>query len=243
MKLLFVRHGEPDYDHDCLLPLGKQEAALVCDRLAGVDIDAFYVSPLGRARETAEPTLKRKGATAEVCDWLREFHAPIKRPDRNGELSIPWDWLPQDWTTVDEYYDPDKWYTTPLMREGQVEEEYHRVCSHFDQILAEFGYERSGRLYLVREPNTKTLCFFCHYGVTVVLLSHLLSVSPMPLWHGIMAAPASVSELVTEERREGIASFRLSHYGDTSHLDAAGLAPNPNGLFTELYSDFSQRHD
>ncbi len=243
MRLLFVRHGEPDYENDCLLELGRREAELLAGRLEKLEIEAFFSSPLGRARETAEATLKRVGRKAQVCEWLREFHAPIHRPDKNGELEIPWDWLPADWTTEDSLYDPYNWYKHPKMAEGHVGEEFDRVGRELDKVLAQFGYERDGRIYLAKQPNTKTLCFFCHYGVGIVMISHLLSVSPVPLWHGLMAAPASVTELVTEERREGIASFRMSSYGDTFHLQAAGLGHNPNGLFTEIYSDFSQRHD
>ena len=243
MKILLVRHGEPDYDRDCLLPLGKKEAEAVAKRLKDREIDGFFVSPLGRARETAEPTLRQKGAEALVCDWLREFHAPVKRPDKNGEKTICWDFLPQDWTTEDAYYSPKNWYRTPVMEEGNVGKEYSRVAEEFDKVLSGYGYERDGRIYRVREANEKTLCFFCHFGVGIVIISHLLSVSPMPLWHGMNAAPGSISELVSEERRDGIASFRMHHYGDTAHLDAEGLFGNVNGRFAEIYSDFSQRHD
>ncbi len=242
MNIMFVRHGDPDYETDSLLPLGKKEAEAVADRLENAPIDAFYVSPLGRARETAAPTLQRRGEEAKIMDWLREFEAPIHRPDVS-EKTIPWDWLPEDWTKIDAFYDPDGWYKTPVMREGRVGEEFDRVSRGLDTILAEHGYVREGRIYRAERPNTGTLCFFCHYGVAVVMISHLLSVSPMPLWHGLVAAPGSISMLTSEERREGIASFRMNHYGDTAHLERAGLGTNVNGRFTEIYSDFSQRHD
>ena len=243
MKLLFVRHGEPDYDRDCLMPQGKREAEAVAKRLKDVPIDAFFVSPLGRARETAELTLSAVGKQAEVCDWLREFDAPIHRPDKGGERGITWDWLPQDWAREDVFLSVDTWLEHPLMREADVASEYQRVCTSFDDLLAKYGYERDGRLYRVKQANTKTLCFFCHFGVSTVLLSHLFSISPMLLWHSLAAAPASLTEVVSEERREGIASFRMNRYGDVSHIEAAGLPQNPNARFTEVYSDFSARHD
>ena len=243
MKLWFIRHGDPDYDNDCLTALGRQEAKALADRLAEAKIRAFYLSPLGRARETAEATLSRRKEEGTVCDWLREFDAPIHRPDRNGELAITWDWLPQDWVPVDAFYSIDTWLDEPHMVETQVKKEYDRVCTGLDGILSGYGYERDGRFYTVREANTDTICFFCHYGVTCVLLSHLLSISPMLLWHGVVAAPASLTEVVTEERREGIATWRMSRYGDVAHLDAAGLGGNTNARFTEVYADLSQRHD
>ncbi len=54
MKLIIVRHGDPDYEHDTLTETGKTEAALAAKRLAGHKFAACYVSPLGRAQDTAK---------------------------------------------------------------------------------------------------------------------------------------------------------------------------------------------
>ena len=56
MKILIIRHGDPDYAHDSLTERGRMEAACLAERLAKMDIKEFYVSPLGRARETASYT-------------------------------------------------------------------------------------------------------------------------------------------------------------------------------------------
>jgi probable phosphoglycerate mutase len=76
-----------------------------------------------------------------------------------------------------------------------------------------------------------------------VLVSHLVHVSPMILWHGFCAAPTSVTTAVTEERRAGIASFRVSGFGDTSHLYAAGREPSFSARFCECYTNKDERHD
>ena len=96
MKLLLVRHAEPDYEHDSLTEKGWREACFLARRLAQIPAKAYYVSPLGRARDTASLTLKAVNRTAEECLWLREFDAPIWRPDVSDHKMIPWDWLPQD---------------------------------------------------------------------------------------------------------------------------------------------------
>ena len=31
MRLLLIRHGDPDYEHDCLTARGRQEAAALAD--------------------------------------------------------------------------------------------------------------------------------------------------------------------------------------------------------------------
>ncbi len=97
MKLLMIRHADPDYTIDSLTPVGWQEAELLSERLTKENIKSFYVSPLGRAKDTASLTLKKLGQEAKEEPWLREFAPQIRRPDRPERFSICWDWLPQDW--------------------------------------------------------------------------------------------------------------------------------------------------
>lgn len=59
MRLLLIRHGEPDYEHDSLTKKGFKEAEYLAEYLADVKIDQCYVSPLGRAKATAAPTLEK----------------------------------------------------------------------------------------------------------------------------------------------------------------------------------------
>ena len=69
-----------------------------------------------------------------------------------------------------------------------------------------------------------------------------MSVSPMPLWHGFCAAPTSVTTIYTEERREGIASFRAATFGDVSHLYAYGEEPAFAARWCETFYRDDQRH-
>ena len=59
----------------------------------------------------------------------------------------------------------------------------------------------------------------------------------MILWPGFCAAPTSVTTVVTEERREGTASFRMLAFGDTSHLYAKGEEPAFAARFCETYEE------
>ena len=202
----------------------------------------FYVSPLGRAQATADCTLKKINRSGITKDWLREFPPQIKRPDTT-ERKICWDWLPQDWTIEPKYFDVDTWTDTEIMREANVKEVYESVCMGLDEILKKHGYKRENRYYRVEKPNNDTIVFFCHFGVECVLLSHLLNISPMLLWHGFCAAPSSVTVVNTEERRKGIASWRVSSFGDCSHLYAANEEPAFSARFCECYGNVEERHD
>ena len=52
MRLIFIRHGEPDYEKDCLTELGHKQAAAAAQRLLSEGIDEIYSSPQGRAFQT-----------------------------------------------------------------------------------------------------------------------------------------------------------------------------------------------
>lgn len=238
MRLLLIRHGDPDYEHDSLTETGFHEAEYLSDRLIKTEISEIYVSPKGRARATAEPTLKKVGKAAITYDWLKEFTIPVKRPDKNGTYSrIPWDWLPQDLNLAPELLDPIKWRMNPVFLDAHVGEAYDEVTAQFDALLASHGYVRDGLVYRVERANTDTLAFFCHLGLACLLMSHLMNCSPMVLWQGTCLAPTSVTTIYTEERRPGIAVFRPQAIGDVSHLYMNGLEPSFAGRFCEVYGN------
>jgi len=241
MRILIVRHGDPDYEKDSLTEKGWKEAALLADRIAKEKIDAFYVSPLGRAKATASLTLEKMGRTAKECAWLREFSPAVMRPDLNGRREVAWDWLPKDWANEPIFYDPEHWFDHPVMEEAGVKEVYEWVIKEFDALLAKHGYVRDGENYRAERANTDTIALYCHFGLECVLLAHLMHVSPMVLWHHTCAAPTSVSTIYTEERTKGIAAFRMQSFGDVSHLYAGNEEIAFAARFCETY-DGDQRH-
>lgn len=242
MKILIIRHGDPDYSIDSLTEKGHREAELLSDRISPMDIAAYYVSPLGRAQATADYTLKKCNRTAETLDWLHEFDRKlIIGPD--GERRIAWDMLPEKWTAIPEYYDKDKWTDVPVMTETDMKSGIMYVHNGLDELLEKHGYVRTNNYYRAIRPNENSIAMFCHFGVECVILGHLLGISPMVLWHGFIAAPTSVTTLVTEERREGIAYFRVNSFGDISHLYAKNEIPAFAGRFCETFSNEEQRHD
>ncbi len=240
MKLLIIRHGDPNYVLDSLTPQGRTEAALLAGYLKDIKIDYAYVSPLGRAQKTARPTLEAKGLEATTLDWLKEFDSKVRHAASPLVPTCAWDWWPEDWTQHDIFY-TDRWYDHPAMVAGGVREKYETICKGFDELLASHGYVRSGRVYQVTRSNHDTLALFCHYGLGCVLLSHLMSVSPMILWHGLCAAPSSITTVYTEERRKGTASFRVAEYGATTHLALGHVEPSFSARFCECFED-KDRH-
>lgn len=234
MKLIFIRHGDPNYKDDTLTERGWREAEALVKRVSKWNVDEFYCSPLGRAKDTASLTLKAMERTAETKEWLREFFVTVKDPS-TGNPRIPWDLMPSYWTNEPTLYDKDKWIEQEIMQTGDVKKEYGAVCSGIDEILKKHGYTRNGRIYTTENGCEKNLVFFCHLGVQFVILSYLLGISPSVLWQDFFVAPTSVTVLSTEEREKGIAYFRCKKLGDTSHLYADGIEPSDSGFFNETF--------
>ena len=258
MKLIFIRHAEPDYEHDLLTEKGYREAEILGCRVAGWDVTDFYCSPLGRAKETAKPALKLLRREAVTFDWLREFDAPITNYEDPTRRRIPWDFRPYYLKEHPELFSSERWSESPLMKSGKVKEAYDWVCEGFDRLLKAYGYERDGVIYQSPKnvlpsdhfmeyngttiacmekacTDETTLVFFCHLGVMMLLVSHLLNTSPVTLWQGMFIPPASITVLSSEERNVGEAYFRCQVVGDTSHLREAGEPVSYYGGFSRPF--------
>lgn len=251
MRLLFIRHGDPDYIHDTLTEKGHREAALLAKRAKELELGECYVSPMGRAQATAGYSMKELGSTAKTLGWLQEFPAQVdlnQTPQllrafpntrmENGKYipRIVWDVMPSYWAEHSDCMDPIRWRECEICRNSDTVEIYDYVTGEFDKLLAEHGYIRDGRCYKVERESADTLTFFCHFGLTCVFLSHLWETSPFLLWHSLALAPTSVTEIVTEERQQGLACFRGLKIGDVSHLVLGGEPVSTAARFCETYS-------
>ena len=119
MRILLIRHAEPDYSVDSLTPKGRVEAELLSRRLVRYNIRDFYVSPLGRAKDTAAYTLDKLGRTAEVLPWLMEFHGRCIDPE-TGREHLPWDLPPRFWSALPGAYEVARWTDAPLFEGTDV---------------------------------------------------------------------------------------------------------------------------
>lgn len=235
MRLMFVRHAEPDYSIDSLTEKGRVEAEILSTRLCKIDVKNYYVSPMGRARETAAYTLDKLGRTAEVMPWLAEFRGRSFDPFA-GHDRIPWDYRPLEWMHRPLLWDVNHWTEDELTRTGTTPAIWKETCEGIDALLASHGYVRDGGIYRCEDNRADTLMFFCHYGISMAVMGHLTGISPMVLWQCFSALPSSVTTLVTEERIKGEVIFRCMQLGDLSHLYAAGERPSTAGQYPECYT-------
>ncbi len=209
MEVLLIRHGDPDYENDCLTELGKAEARQLAETLISVPIEKIYASPLGRAQETCGYTTARKGQSATTLDWLKE--RAIKRGDvylweAPGSMLLP----------DGEAIQPDAGFDlAERLPEGI--EQYARVSDGFDALLATYGYRRDGELYRVESSIDKRIALFCHKGVILTLLAKLLH-WPLPMiFASLHIDPTGVTRLVMVED-DGLANFKTNTINDLLHL-------------------------
>ncbi len=236
MRLILIRHGDPNYTIDSLTEKGWREAKALAQRVGKWDITQVYVSPLGRANDTASESLKVLKKDAIMLPWLREFIVHVKDPVTQEER-IPWDFMPDYWTKEPLLYDKEKWTKAPIMSTGKIEEGFAEVQEGLDALLKEYGYIRNGEVYQVTEDANReaTVVCFCHLGLIMTILSHLLGIAQPLLTHGFFLAPTSVTTLAVEERTPGTGYFRVQMMGDTSHLREIGEPVSKAGYFVDPF--------
>ena len=260
MRLLFFRHGDPNYEIDGLTDKGKVEAELLAKQICEFGIDEVFVSPLGRAQATAEYSLGKLGMEATTLDWLKEFPAQFdpnqaddatkgayiselkKDDDGSYKKRIVWDMMPSYYSNHPELFDLQGWRDSEIAKASDVVSVYDSVIESFDKLLKDHGYERNGDIYKTLNGNDKTIAFFCHFGITCVLLSRLWNVSPFVPLQFLAMAPTSLTEVVTEEREKGIVIFRTLRVGDTTHLTMGKEIPSFSARFCEMFENENERH-
>ena len=236
MRIYLIRHAEPIVPGDGLTPKGRIEAELLSHRMESIPVRDYYVSPLIRARETAEPTLRRLNRSAETLPWLREFHGCYPDPETGEMRHVAWDLMPKVWTAIPGVRTAGSWLDDPLFDRGDIRQVWQETTDGVDELMARYGYRKEGPVWRCRRNTPDAIACFCHFGISMAILGYLLDLSPMVLWHRAVMLPSSLTELRTEERIPGEVSFRLVRLGDLSHLENAGEPASTAALYPEVYT-------
>lgn len=236
MRILIIRHAEPDYANNTLTEKGFREADILGKYLQNEKIDKIFVSSLPRAIYTADGiTRYNKTKTYEICDWLREMDARIDLPYDTGRLS--WDLAPTYLNSEDMLFNKDGWKQVKAMNNTALQARVDDLNENFNKTLKNLGYEKNDKIYKAVNPNHDTVAFVCHFGTESYLLSNLFSVSPIAISNFTVARTSSVTTLYTEEREKGEAIFRMAEFGSVYHLLRVGEKPSFLARFDEVYGD------
>lgn len=219
MRIVFVRHGEPDYARDCLTELGRIQAKKAAQRLLGEGIVEIYASPLGRARETAQAAAEVLGLPVKTLDFMEEVRWGSADGEELYAGGHPWAIADEMARQGMELNRPD-WRDAPWFRTNRVVECVDRVERGIDEWLAGFGYLREGKHYrhTAEEEQHKTVALFSHGGSSCAAMGHILGL-PFPYAIALLHLDFTGITVVRLDSRAGIGAIpQLKCSNDTAHL-------------------------
>ncbi len=221
MKLYIIRHGDPDYTHDCLTELGKKQAEVLAPRLMTYGIQKVYTSPQGRARQTAEPFCALSGLEPQVLPWAHEIYFQCAHPEKGPVFGTA---APEEIMRSEEMLALGKaWHTHPLYENTGAGEEVAGLYCAADMFFEKLGYRREGARYRVLEPNDSTIALFCHGGAGTVLFGHLLAIPEQICFSAFGFSLTGVTLIEFKNPASGFTAPRCRFHNDTSHLFAKNM--------------------
>ena len=195
MKIHFIRHGDPDYKHDCLTPLGRLQAEATAKRLEETKLDGIFASPLGRAIETASYTAKAQGLEIETCDFMRE----VGWGSVNGEPipcdGHPWN-LAKQLVRENQNHMHNGWENEYPFNNSKIVQSLAKLSASLDEFLATLGYTREGDFYKVTKHSDKEYAIFSHAGSSSTAIAHLFNM-PIPFIFAMF--PVNLCSVTTVE--------------------------------------------
>lgn len=183
MRIVFIRHGDPNYEKDCLTPLGKKEALVVAKRLKKIGteepaakIKKIYSSPLGRARQTADAAAKILRLDIETLDYMKEISWSGDDLPCGGHP-----WTLSGWLVDKENFDFAKkdWRTHPYFKDNQARLDCQNIAAGIDQFLSRYGYRHEGNRFFCEGGTEETVAIFAHGGSIACVFAHLMGM-PLP---------------------------------------------------------------
>ena len=222
MRIIFIRHGEPDYEHDCLTGPGRIQAQAAAERLREEGIEEIFSSPLGRAAETAAATAEALGLPVKTLDFMRELHwgsvdgTPVPA---NGH---PWDLADRLAAEGWDLTNP-AWREHPYFSNNLVTAEADRVAEKTDEWLRTLGYERSGAYYRCARPDNRqrTVALFCHGGSSAAAMGHILNLT-FPYACGLFHLEFTGITVIRLDRNPGVQALPcLELANDGRHIRGA----------------------
>lgn len=225
MRLIFVRHGEPDYEKDCITENGILQAKNTAKRLTGEDIKAVFASPMGRALATAKFIADDHGLEIHKLPFMHEIDWGDLDENVPDDKRLPYDGHP--WTIGHIYLSESeenvaspKWREHHLFKDNKLITYYNLISKEFDEFLENYGIVRRNNLYYCEKECNDTIVLVAHGGSGSIMFSHVLS---LPLPFVLTSMPygvCSVSILEFSPANDKVIIPRLELFNDMRHLDS-----------------------
>ncbi len=219
MRIVFVRHGEPDYAQDCLTEVGRRQAFLAAQRLREEGIEEIWSSPLGRAQETAQAASEALDLPVRTLDFMEE----VRWGSTDGAELFAGG---HPWAITDEMarrgigLNRADWRESPYFRTNRVLDCIDRIEKGVDEWLAGFGYFREGAFYrrAEEEKRRRTVALFSHGGSSCAAMGHILGL-PFPYAIALLHLDFTGITVVRLDSRAGFGTLpQLKCSNDTGHL-------------------------
>ena len=218
MIFYYIRHGQPNYEINCLTETGKKQALLLSRRPDLRDVDAVFSSPSRRAVQTAMPTANMLGKEIKIldkcdeeCAWQRFSQAT---PEGNrwfyqNDEGIRALAIAQD--------EGKEWWNAPLFGE-KVGENVRWYCDIADEFMRSLGLslDRVTNSYKCTGAKYKKVALFAHEGAGYAVLSAITDI-PYPSLTRIYNYHTGVTTIEFDEEKEIIVPEILS-FSDVRHL-------------------------
>ena len=203
MRIIFIRHGEPDYENDTLTETGFKQAQLVAQRLKDENIEEIWSSTHGRALNSAKPTAELLGLPVKAVDFMREVTWGSKTGEKLFAGGHPWDIADEMARLGMDLNSPD-WRTNAFFKDNKVVDCAETVEKGIDKWLEEHGYKRNGLYYehLIEEEYHRTVAFFCHGGSSSVAIAHIMNL-PFPYVCALLHMEFTGITILRMDRKKG----------------------------------------
>lgn len=224
MLLYIIRHGDPIYVTDTLTERGRLQAEAVGKRMVAAGIDRVFSSPMGRAKETAEPTCRLLGLDCTIEDWTHEVGDERLTAYPDGELksiSILQNTVYRENGNVDIPYDRAMEVTG--ISESKINEAVEYIEREGNAFLEKLGYRYENGVYRILRPNEERVALFCHAVFTRTWLSTLLHIPLHIVTAGFQVTHTGVTVLEFKNNENGFTAPKCRCFSDISHLYAEGL--------------------
>ena len=217
MRIIFVRHGHPDYAHDCLTELGRKHVAAAALRLQDEGIEAIYSSTHGRAMETASHLADALHLPVTGCDFMREINWGSVDGEPLFADGHPWDTADRMVAQGESLMNPD-WQNSETFRRNRVVQCVEKVAAGTEAWLETLGYTREGLYYRAGKDTKRTIAAFGHGGASTAILAHLFNL-PFPFVTSTMGPDYTGITIVELPDVEGaLVKPRLEMLNDARHI-------------------------
>lgn len=206
MRIIFVRHGHPDYATDTLTELGHRHAAAAAQRLKDEGITEIYASPMGRAQQTAQYTADLLGLPIETLPFMREIRfRAVEEGEELPHKGNPWLNV-VDMVAEGKSIQRSDWQSDYPFCRSRIVGAVEVITEGFEAWFNTMGYTREGEYYRVGTGTDKTIAIFSHAGSSTAAICRLFNLpymfacqalSPNFTAITVVSLPNRVGELVS----------------------------------------------